>query len=72
MARREALRLFPEYTHSFVLMRVSLARYVELDWDAGRFTVAKRERPPTIPACAAKVVKGKHKKLPPNQPEESE
>jgi hypothetical protein len=49
MARREVLRLFPEYTRSFVLMRVSLVRYVEFDWDAGRFTIAQREKRPDLP-----------------------
>lgn len=65
MARREALRLFPEYGYGLALMRVSLVRYVELDWDNSRFTIAQREGPRAIPACAAKTVKRIHKNLPP-------
>jgi hypothetical protein len=72
MARREALRLFPEYKRGLALMQVSLVRYVELDWDSSRFTVAKRERPPAIPECVAKTEKAKPKKLPPSEQEESE
>lgn len=71
MARREALRLFPEYRYGLALMRVSLVRYVELDWDADRYTVGQRERPPAIPACVAKTGKAQSKKLPPSEPEES-
>ena len=56
MARREALRLFPEYKHSFVHMQVSLAQYAEIDWDSGRSVVAKRERPPEVPPCVAKAL----------------
>ena len=64
MARREVLRLFPEYKHSFVLMQVYLARYVELDWDSGRSVVVKQETPPYIPACIAAKATSKRKKLP--------
>jgi len=46
MARRDFLRLFPEYKHGFPLMEVYLARYVEFDWQTGRCIVAKRERQP--------------------------
>jgi hypothetical protein len=66
-ARSAVLRLFPEFKHSLVLMQVFLARYVELDWDSGRFTVAKRERSPAIPVCIAKTPKPTHKKLPPTE-----
>lgn len=48
MARREALRLFPEYKYGLALMRVSLVRYVELDWDSSHFTVAQGERRPEL------------------------
>jgi hypothetical protein len=70
VARREVLRLFPEYWHNLVLMQVSLARYVELDWDSGRhIVVVKREHAPAIPPCIAKTAKPKHKKLPPIEQE---
>jgi hypothetical protein len=69
MARREALRLFPEHKRGLALMQVSLVRYVELDWDSSRFTVAKRERPPAIPHCVATAVKPNRKKLRPFEQE---
>ena len=64
MARREALRLFPEYKHDLVLMQVFLARYVELDWQTGRCIVAKQEKRPHIPPCIAAESKSERKKLP--------
>jgi hypothetical protein len=64
MARREVLRLFPEYKHSLVLMQVFLAQYVEIDWDSGRSIVAKLGQRPKIPACIAAGATAKHKKLP--------
>ena len=64
MARREALRLFPEFKHNPVLMQVFLAQYVELDWDSGRCVVVKREKRPEIPACIAAKVGMKRLKLP--------
>ena len=64
MARREVLSLFPEYKHSFVLMQVYLARFVEIDWDSGRTIVAKQRRRPAIPACVAAEAKLERKKLP--------
>lgn len=62
MARRETLRLFPELKHSFPLMTVSLAQFVEVDWDSGRTVIAKRDRPVEIPPCLA--AKHERKKLP--------
>ena len=64
MARREALRLFPEYRHDLVLMEVYLAQYVEIDWDSGRSIVVKQEKRPEIPACIAAKVGMKRLKLP--------
>jgi hypothetical protein len=64
MARREVLRLFPEFKHGFPLMEVYLARYVEVDWDSGRSIVMKQRRKPTIPACVAAAAKLERKKLP--------
>ena len=72
MARREALRLFPEYKHSLVLMNSFLARYAEIDWESGRSIVAKQEKRPEIPACIAKKVGTKRMKLPPTEDEGSE
>ena len=65
MARREALRLFPEYKHDLVLMQVYLARYVEIDWDTGRSIVVKQRRRPEVPPCVAAEAKPERKKLPP-------
>jgi len=53
MARRHALRLFPEYKRDLLLMQVFLAQYAEIDWDSGRTIVAKQRGRPDIPACAA-------------------
>jgi hypothetical protein len=64
MARREALRLFPEYRHDLVLMEVYLAQYVEIDWDSGRSIVVRQEKRPEIPACIAAKVGMKRLKLP--------
>jgi hypothetical protein len=64
MARREALRLFPEYRHNLVLINVFLARYAEIDWDSGRSIVVKQEKRPHIPACIAARAKAERKKLP--------
>jgi hypothetical protein len=64
MARCEVLRLFPEFKHSFVLMQVYLARYVELDWDSGRSIVVKQRRRPKVPPCVAAEAKPERKKLP--------
>jgi hypothetical protein len=57
MARREVLRLFPEFKHGFPLMEVYLAQYAEIDWDSGRSIVVKQRRRPTIPACVAAEAK---------------
>ena len=58
MARREAFRLFPEYKYGLAITRVSLVRYVELDWDADRYTVGQREKQselrPSLPAAERK------------------
>jgi hypothetical protein len=64
MARREVLRLFPEYKHDLVLMQVYLAQYVELDWDSGRTIVVKQEMPPHIPPCIDADAKSERPKLP--------
>ncbi len=64
MARREALRLFPEYKHNLVLMQVYPALYVEYDWDSGRCVIAKRERSPEVPPCVVAATKSKRKRLP--------
>ena len=64
MARREALRLFPEFKHNLVLMQVYLAQYAEIDWDSGRSIVVKQEMRPHIPPCIAAESKLKRKKLP--------
>lgn len=64
MARREFLRLYPEFKHDLVLMEVYLAQYVEIDWDTGRSFVVKQRRRPDIPACIAKKVGMKRLKLP--------
>ena len=71
MARREVLRLFPEYKHSLVLMKVFLTQYVEIDWDSGRSFVVKRKRRPEIPPCIAAKVR-MSKKLPRIEPEGNE
>jgi hypothetical protein len=63
MARREALRLFPEYKRGLALMQVSLVRYVELDWESSRFTVAKREKKPELPRSLT-AAKYERKRLP--------
>lgn len=72
MARREVLRLFPEYMHSLVLMKVFLTQYVEIDWDSGRSVVVKQTRRPEIPPCIAARVGLKRKKLPHIEPEGKE
>jgi hypothetical protein len=64
MARREALRLFPEYKHNLVLMEVHLAQYAEIDWDSGRSIVVKQRRRPVVPPCVAAEAKPERKKLP--------
>ena len=64
MARREVFRLFPEYKHGFPLMQVYLAKYVECDWETGRWIVAKQEMQPQIPACIAAKAKSERPKLP--------
>lgn len=64
MARREVHRLFPEYSHDDVLTWAFPARYVEVDWDAGRTIVAKRRALPDIPPCVAAAAKRERKKLP--------
>jgi hypothetical protein len=64
MARREALRLFPEYKHDLVLMQVFVAQYAEIDWDSGRSIVVKRRQRLEIPACIAAKVGLKRPKLP--------
>lgn len=63
MARRETLRLFPELRHGFPLMTVYLARYAEIDWDAGRTIIAKCDRPAEIPPCVA-AAKRERKSIP--------
>jgi hypothetical protein len=64
MARREVLRLFPEFKHCLVLMQVFLAQYVEVDWETSRSIVVKQEKRPQIPPCIAAESKLKRKKLP--------
>ena len=64
MARREVLRLFPEFKYNLVLMQVYLARYVELDWDSGRSIVVKQRRRPEVPPCVSAEAKPERKKLP--------
>jgi hypothetical protein len=64
MARREVLRLFPEFKHDLVLMQVYLAQYAEIDWDSGRSIVVKQRQRPTVPACVAAEAKRERKKLP--------
>ena len=65
MARREVLRLFPEFKHSFPLIDVYLARYVEVDWNCGRSIVVKEERPqPLIPPHLCGTATSRRKKLP--------
>ncbi len=64
MARREVLRLFPEYKHNLVLMQVFLAQYVEIDWESGRCIVVKQRRQPAIPACIAAEAQLERKRLP--------
>lgn len=64
MARREVLRLFPEYSRDDMQVRVFLARFVEIDWNEGRSIIAKRVRPPEIPPCVAATAKRERKKLP--------
>jgi hypothetical protein len=57
MARREVLRLFPEYKHNLVHMRVYLARYAEVDWESGRSLVIKRRKRQEVPAAVAEISK---------------
>lgn len=57
IARREVLRLFPEFKHSLVHMQVSLVRYVEVDWDEGRCLVIKGKKRREIPAAVAEISK---------------
>lgn len=64
MARGHALRLFPEYKHSLVLMQAFLAEYAEIDWDSGRTVVAKLTRRPEVPPCIASAAKPQRKRLP--------
>jgi hypothetical protein len=70
MARLEALRLFPEFKHSLVLMQVYRARYIEHDWDSGRTIVVKQKRRPEVPPCVAAEAKPERKKLPRLEDEE--
>jgi hypothetical protein len=72
MARREALRLFPEFKHKLVLMQVYLAQYAEIDWDCGRSIVVKQRRRPEVPPCVAAEAKRGRKKLPRIEEEEAE
>ena len=72
MARREVLRLFPEFKHNLVLMQVFLAQYAEIDWDSGRTVVVKQTRRQEIPPCIAAKVGLKRKKLPRIEPEGKE
>ena len=72
MARREVLRLFPEFRHNLVMMEFYLAQYVELDWDSGRSVVIKQRRRPEIPACIAAKVGMSRLKLPPIEDEGAE
>ena len=64
MAKREVFRLFPEYRHNLVLMRAFLVRYVELDWDSGRWLVATQSQRPEVPPCIAAAAKSERKRLP--------
>ena len=64
MARREVLRLFPEFKHNLVLMEVYLAQYAEIDWDTGRSVVVKQVKRPEIPPYIAANVGMKRLKLP--------
>jgi hypothetical protein len=64
MARREALRLYPEFKHNLVMMEVYLAQYAEIDWDSGRSVVVKQVERPEIPPCVVKKVGMKRLKLP--------
>ena len=64
MARREVLRLFPEFKHRLVLMQVYLAQYAEIDWESGRSIVVKQQRRPSIPPCVAAEAKRERPKLP--------
>ena len=57
MARREVLRLFPEYRHGLVHMQVSLARYAEIDWESGRCLVIKKKIRREVPAAVAEISK---------------
>lgn len=72
MARREAFRLFPEYKHSHVLMRVFPVQYIEIDWESGRSIVVKRRRPPETPPCIALAAKRERKRLLPPLEEEGD
>jgi hypothetical protein len=64
MARREALRLFPEYKHSLVLMWAFPVRYVEVDWASGRCLVIKRNKRREVPAAVAEISESLRKKPP--------
>jgi hypothetical protein len=64
MARREVLRLFPEFKHNRVMMEVYLAQYAEIDWDSGRSIVVKQVERPEIPPCIAAKVGMKRLNLP--------
>jgi hypothetical protein len=64
MARREVLRLFPEFKNSLVLMQVFLVQYVEIDWNSGRSFVIKQTKRPEMPPCIAKKYGVKRPKLP--------
>ena len=64
MARREVLRLFPEFKHDLVLMQVFLAQYAEIDWETGRSIVVKQRQRPEVPPCVAAEAKPERKKLP--------
>jgi hypothetical protein len=72
MARREALRLFPEFKHGLVQMQVFLAQYAEIDWETGRSIVVKQRRRSLIPASIAAKAKPKLMKRPQIDEEETE
>ena len=64
MARREVLRLFPEFKHNLVLMDAYLAQYAEIDWDSGRSIVVRQTKRPEMPPCIVKKFGAKRPKLP--------
>ena len=70
MARSEVLRLFPEFRHSFPLMQVYRAQYIEIDWESGRSIVVKQRQRPAIPAGVVAKAMPERKKLPRLEDEE--